>query len=231
MEAVAGITARIMQIQSQLAQLAPRPPVQVAQPLGGSPLSGGTASGTASTGSASATALAGGAATTTASAFAAALGQAVTAQAPATAGADVVGSGKGQLDAKGIPLELVPHGNGKVPADALSPIAGSDHRLWTPAARSFEALRAAAERDGVSIKITDSYRSFESQVDVARRKGLYNQGGLAAVPGTSKHGWGMALDLGLDAKAQSWMREHAGEYGFVEDVPREPWHWGYKPTH
>ena len=66
-------------------------------------------------------------------------------------------------------------------------------------------------------------------MDLAERKGLYKDGGLAAVPGTSDHGWGMAVDLSLDAGAQAWMRLHAGEYGFVEDTPREPWHWGYHP--
>ena len=75
----------------------------------------------------------------------------------------------------------------------------------------------------------DSYRTYDSQVDLAERKGLYKDGGLAAVPGTSDHGWGMAVDLSLDAGAQAWMRQHAGEYGFVEDTPREPWHWGYHP--
>jgi zinc D-Ala-D-Ala carboxypeptidase len=157
---------------------------------------------------------------------------------PAVAGVDGisgvtpgVGTGRDLVNAKGIPLELLAYGNGRIPADALSPIGGGNgHRLWTPAARSFEALRAAAAQDGVTVGITDSYRSFEAQVDVARRKGLYSQGGLAAVPGTSNHGWGLSLDLRLDAPAQGWMRQNAGRYGFVEDVPREPWHWTYRPT-
>ena len=54
---------------------------------------------------------------------------------------------------------------------------------------------------------------------------------LAAAPGTSKHGWGMATDLNLNSEAQAWMRSNAGAFGFVEDTPREPWHWGYHPTH
>jgi LAS superfamily LD-carboxypeptidase LdcB len=88
---------------------------------------------------------------------------------------------------------------------------------------------ADAKRAGVNIGITDSYRSYTEQVDLAKRKGLYSQGGLAAKPGTSDHGWGLATDLDLDSKAQTWMRANAGKYGFVEDTPREPWHWAYKP--
>jgi LAS superfamily LD-carboxypeptidase LdcB len=86
-----------------------------------------------------------------------------------------------------------------------------------------------AKAQGVKIGITDSYRSYTEQVDVARRKGLYSQGGLAAKPGTSEHGWGMATDLDLNNKAQAWMRANGEKYGFVENTPREPWHWAFKP--
>jgi hypothetical protein len=134
------------------------------------------------------------------------------------------------LTADGVPRDLAGYGNGKVPAAALSPIGHGGHRLWTPAAEAFGRMHAAAARSGVDIGVTDSYRSYEAQVDLAERKGLYSQGGLAAKPGTSDHGWGRALDLDLDAKAQAWMREHGGRYGFVEDTPREPWHWVYEPT-
>ena len=125
------------------------------------------------------------------------------------------------------PAALRAYGNGKIPAGALAEIGVGDHRLYGPAAANFKQLRAAAAADGVTIGVTDSYRSYDQQVDLARRKGLYSQGGLAATPGTSNHGWGLALDLDLDAKAQQWMRVNGKQYGFVEDVPREPWHWTY----
>lgn len=134
----------------------------------------------------------------------------------------------GARNADGVPVELAAYGNGKIPASALAEVGDTGHRLWAPAAESLERLRADAARAGVTIGITDSYRSYEAQVDVAARKGLYSQGGLAAVPGTSDHGWGMAVDLDLDPAAQSWMRQNAGRYGFVEDTPREPWHWAYE---
>ncbi|WP_092862806.1 M15 family metallopeptidase [Quadrisphaera sp. DSM 44207] len=133
------------------------------------------------------------------------------------------------MTADGVPVALAGYGNGRVPEPALAPIGRGDHRLWAPAADAFSSLAAAAARDGVQIGVTDSYRSYEQQVDLARRKGLYSQGGLAAEPGTSDHGWGRSLDLDLDATALAWMREHGGEFGFAEDVPREPWHWTYSP--
>jgi len=128
------------------------------------------------------------------------------------------------------PPELAAYGNGKIPAEALVPIGHGDHRLHGPAAAAFRRMEADAAAAGVRLGVTDSYRTLESQVDLARRKGLHSHGGLAATPGTSNHGWGLSLDLDLDAHGQQWMREHGWRYGFVEDVPREPWHWTYRPA-
>ncbi|WP_454049922.1 M15 family metallopeptidase [Cellulomonas sp. Marseille-Q8402] len=155
--------------------------------------------------------------------FAQALAQAVDASAGTGAAAST-----GERNADGVPVELAAYGNGQIPADALHEVGDTGHRLWAPAADALQSAIADAARDGVTIGITDSYRSYESQVDVAARKGLYSQGGLAAVPGTSDHGWGMAVDLKLDDAAQSWMRANGARYGFVEDTPREPWHWAYE---
>ena len=89
---------------------------------------------------------------------------------------------------------------------------------------------AAAAADGIELKITDSYRSYAEQVDLAQRKGLYENGGLAAVPGTSNHGWGLAVDVDItDAATLDWIRSNGYRFGFVEAVKREPWHWEYRP--
>lgn len=145
---------------------------------------------------------------------------------PSTVTASAATSGR--LGADGIPTDLAAYGNGKVPRDALAPVGATGHRLWAPASASLEGLLTAAKADGVDIGITDSYRSYESQVDVAERKGLYSEGGLAAKPGTSDHGWGMSVDLRLDGPALAWMRANGASHGFVEDVPREPWHWTFQ---
>lgn len=47
------------------------------------------------------------------------------------------------------PSALLAYGNGRVPAEALTPIGDGTHRLHAPAARAFEQLRAAAEADGL----------------------------------------------------------------------------------
>jgi LAS superfamily LD-carboxypeptidase LdcB len=134
-----------------------------------------------------------------------------------------------KLNSKGIPTDLAAYGNGKIPPASLDKVGTTGHRLWAPAAERLTSLIADAKKDGVTIGITDSYRSYDSQVDLAKRKGLYSQGGLAAQPGTSDHGWGMAADLDLNGSALTWMRANGAKYGFDENVPRESWHWTYSP--
>lgn len=148
----------------------------------------------------------------------------------ATTGSDVATRrAPGTYPALKPPAELQAFGNGRLPAHALSPVGATGHSLYAPAARSLERLMSDASAAGVKIRVTDSYRPLADQERLARTKGLYKNGGLAAVPGTSNHGWGMAVDLDLDDAAQRWMRENGHRYGFVEDTPREPWHWGYRP--
>jgi D-alanyl-D-alanine carboxypeptidase len=136
----------------------------------------------------------------------------------------------GTYGAMRVPAELRTYGNGHIPATALTSIGVGDNRLSRDAATAFGRMRSDAAAAGVNIGVEDSYRSFDEQVDLARRKGLYSQGGLAATPGTSNHGWGLAVDISVDARGQAWMRANASRYGFVEDTAREPWHWGYRPT-
>lgn len=128
------------------------------------------------------------------------------------------------------PPELVAYGNGQIPAAAMTSIGHGDHRLHAPAARAFQQMEAAARAEGITFGITTSYRDLPTQRRLAAEKGLYSQGGLAATPGTSNHGWGMSVDLRLDDRAQTWMRDNGWRFGFVEDVPREPWHWTYRPA-
>lgn len=203
---VTAVQARIAEIQARLAP----PPISGAGKAFGAVLSAAVADTSAAStlGSASAT-------TTP--------GVGWTPRPPAVAGTPHVHSGTLEP-----PAELRSYGNGKIPAGALSEIGVGSHRMYGPAAESFKRMMADAKSAGVNIGVTDSYRSYEQQVDLAERKGLYSQGGLAATPGTSNHGWGLSLDLDLNSEAQAWMRANGERYGFAEDVPREPWHWTYR---
>jgi D-alanyl-D-alanine carboxypeptidase len=129
-----------------------------------------------------------------------------------------------------VPSALQVYGNGRVPLEALQPIGQGGHRLFAPAADAWMAAVEAAAADGVTLRITDSYRTYDQQVDLVRRKGLYSEGGYGAVPGTSNHGWGLAVDADVnDPATLNWLRTNAHRFGYVEAVPREPWHWEFRP--
>jgi hypothetical protein len=126
--------------------------------------------------------------------------------------------------------------NGQIPESLLCPLWGtSGHLLTAEAAAAFNAMsKDYAARFGSPICITDSYRSYEIQVDLYEEKP-----DLAAVPGTSNHGWARAVDLcgGIESfhtVPHEWMRAHAPAYGWYhpswarEGSDREePWHWEY----
>lgn len=128
--------------------------------------------------------------------------------------------------------------NGQLSPSEVTPIPTlptekAKHSLNPEAAAAYTAMvKAAAESvPPVSWGITDSYRPLEVQKRLAKQKGLYSQGGLAAAPGTSNHGWGSAVDLKVkkgDA-AHKWLTDNAAKFGF-STIPREPWHWEHKES-
>ena len=126
--------------------------------------------------------------------------------------------------------------NGFLDRSALCPLDGAPgHALRADAAAAFNRMTAAALADrGTRLCVNDSYRSYAGQVSVFRRKPH-----LAAVPGTSRHGLGVAVDLGCGAErfgssAYRWLKANAGRFGWVHpawaepggSLP-EPWHWEY----
>lgn len=105
--------------------------------------------------------------------------------------------------------------NGLIPKEVLCPIDIGSHILRCDAAQSFKALnvafRAKFDRD---IVVTDSYRSLESQKRLKKQKPV-----LAATPGRSNHGWGLAVDLGgeinsFGTEEYEWMLENAPTFGW-----------------
>lgn len=120
--------------------------------------------------------------------------------------------------------EITPLGpNGRLDPKSLVDIGGG-HKLHPAAAAAWNQMVRAAAKDGVNITITDSYRDLATQERLAKEKGLYSQGGLAAVPGTSNHGLGLAVDVD---QGREWLAKHGNKFGF-STIPREPWHWEYK---
>ncbi|WP_454852960.1 D-alanyl-D-alanine carboxypeptidase family protein [Promicromonospora soli] len=128
------------------------------------------------------------------------------------------------------------YANGRIPADVLCPLPfAPGHMLRCDAAERLTALSAEFEKEfGYPIPLTDSYRPFSMQVAVRGTKPH-----LAAIPGTSNHGWGLAIDLddpiaGGSSAEYVWLRLHAPDYGWdnpswarLGGAKPEPWHFEF----
>ncbi|MCW2608590.1 MAG: hypothetical protein JWO60_3283, partial [Frankiales bacterium] len=126
------------------------------------------------------------------------------------------------------------YANGRLPDRVLCDV-GSDERLRADAARAYAALAVAYEsRFGTEPCLIDGYRTLGEQQVLRRTKRRF-----AAAPGTSEHGWGLAVDLGCGIQARrseqhAWMAANAGRFGWVNPPwaqaggsKPEPWHWEF----
>ena len=127
--------------------------------------------------------------------------------------------------------------------------------LRPEAARALEAMRTAAEADGISLTVLSAYRGVELQkqlffdVKAERNQTSADRARVSAPPGFSEHSTGYAVDLGdsrLPASnlmesfestdAYRWLDRHAARFHFVRSFPKgnrqgviyEPWHWRFE---
>lgn len=120
----------------------------------------------------------------------------------------------------------------------------TDHslcELWQPgeylrpdAAMSLSALNEAFQASfGRELCLVASYRNLDTQYELKASRGWY-----AASPGTSMHGWGLAIDLCSketgDSEVFSWLWANAPSYGWqnpswaqLGGSKYEPWHWEF----
>ena len=124
-----------------------------------------------------------------------------------------------------------------------------------------QAMLAACEAEGLSPLICSSYRSqskqeslYQNKVERLAAQGLSREDAKAeaakvvAIPGTSEHQLGLAVDI-VDinnqllnssqekTEVQQWLMAHSWEYGFILRYPNdkseitgiiyEPWHYRY----
>lgn len=125
--------------------------------------------------------------------------------------------------------------NGLLPEDALCELY-DDHFLRADAAVAFLELNVEyVEEFGENMCITSAYRDLPNQHRVYGEVAP----GFAAVPGTSNHGLGQAIDLGCGiqnfrSERWNWMEENGARYDWIHPAwakssPFEPWHWEYEP--
>lgn len=115
--------------------------------------------------------------------------------------------------------------NGKLAASELAPIPGGE--LRKDAAAAWNAPGGPADAGLVPTGSRSSYRSYDEQQELYADYQA-GRGALAAYPGTSNHGWGIAVDL-PSPWMWEWMKEHGAKYGFAKtEAFSEPWHWNWK---
>ena len=112
--------------------------------------------------------------------------------------------------------------------------------LWAGHMLRGDAAMALAELNlsfratfGCDLCLTDSYRTLAEQ-----RRLAYTKGSLAAAPGQSNHGWGLAIDLcssETSGQVWRWLNDNGPVFGWENPPwakrggsgPYEPWHWEY----
>lgn len=127
-----------------------------------------------------------------------------------------------------------------------------DKRIYPALQEMFDA----AEEEGIYMVVAEGYRTQEDQQELMDEKvEEYQEKVLVkfvaqwfaekwvAVPGTSEHQLGIAVDINADgihsagSEVYAWLAEHAHEYGFIQRYPEdkteitginyEPWHYRY----
>jgi D-alanyl-D-alanine carboxypeptidase len=121
------------------------------------------------------------------------------------------------------------------------------------AAGALEKMVADAKKEGYELVLNSAFRSYEQQQEVYDLYfELYDEvtaRGLVALPGTSEHQTGLAIDFTSqsvldgerlvfgDTAESRWLRDNAFRYGFIFRYPpdrmdatgtsAEPWHYRY----
>lgn len=123
--------------------------------------------------------------------------------------------------------------NGRLPSSALGSVGYGGFRLSTYCVADYKRMNAAfVSRFGKNLPITGSmsaYRTYDQQVYLYDQY-LHHGGALAAVPGTSNHGWGLAADISVGGHGSTyynWLNANGPSYGFNDTVSSEAWHWTY----
>jgi zinc D-Ala-D-Ala carboxypeptidase len=142
-----------------------------------------------------------------------------------------------------------------VPEIRKTNLVGLSQSMRNDAADALEAMFAAAKADGVRLSTVSGYRSYSKQSTIYSRKvksaGTEIANSLVALPGSSEHQLGLAMDVAKSGSSNlnsqfgattegQWVAENAHLYGFIlryqegsEDITGyayEPWHIRYVGT-
>ena len=112
---------------------------------------------------------------------------------------------------------------------------------------ALKELAAAAQKEGITLLVSSTYRSYDYQKNLfekwVRIDGLEEAERESARPGTSQHQLGSAVDFGsitddfAETEMGQWIYENAADYGWSLSFPKgyedvtgyrwECWHFRY----
>lgn len=124
--------------------------------------------------------------------------------------------------------------NGNLPSSALAPATGCTHGLAKTAAAAWNHVAVVVhDHTGYWLQSNGDascYRTFQQQVDLRNYWCQHGNCGNAAVPGTSNHGWGLAVDA--PPQTVAYIHQYSGGLfgqgnGSCSDAPWESWHVKY----
>lgn len=140
---------------------------------------------------------------------------------------------------------------------------GNGQKMESRAAEAYKAMQKAAAEDGITLVPLSGYRSHQRQTNnynasiqryldqgLSREEAVRRTEGYYAIPGSSEHEAGLAMDVGdaaapganindgfANTKAYAWLQDNAVKFGFILrygsdtfDITRinyEPWHYRY----
>lgn len=103
--------------------------------------------------------------------------------------------------------------------------------LRPEAYQALDRLAAAAKKDGVTLTVSSTYRSYEYQKNLFNYwvsvDGLEEAERESARPGTSQHQLGSAIDFGsisndfINTKMGKWLFNNAWKYGWTLSFPQQ----------
>lgn len=143
-------------------------------------------------------------------------------------------------------------------SDAPLEHTGENMKVATTIVPKLRSLQAAAAKDGINLMLSSAYRSTADQQAIydsyLRSHGQAYVNDYVALPGTSEHQTGLAIDISsfsrdckiqaaqcsLDFSAITWLRNNAADFGFIQRYPAgkqsitgvagEAWHYRYVGT-
>ncbi|WP_052460318.1 Rv3654c family TadE-like protein [Microbacterium gorillae] len=131
--------------------------------------------------------------------------------------------------------------NGAIPREVLRSIPWrADLLLRGDAAAALVAMNTAYRAEhGADLPLSDAYRDLAGQKEQRRAWCARGACEFAAVPGTSNHGWGTAIDVGIartdfGSATYRWLVANARRFGWTHPTWAEPggtapeaWHWEF----